>query len=161
MKKSIVTYTKPLQTKTIFTIEPTDGKKTISKAKALFSAYIDKDFQGFGCNVVSKPTENQPFVIREMIHDGDFRKIFSGRRITKDLDRLCLTQSQIIAFVEKYPNSFRKDGYESFFLFKIKDKFFVASVVWRSNGFEALVFRFTFDHVWSASFRRRIVIPHI
>ncbi|MEK7464080.1 MAG: hypothetical protein AAB610_03105 [Patescibacteria group bacterium] len=141
-------------------LEPTDGKRTIAKAKEVFTWGIDSDFQNWGCNVKADPTTAQNVHVHEMVKDGTFAKIFGG--LSENLDELCLTQAQIIQFVQKHKKWLRTEGYATFFLFKVGDEFFVARVFVRDDGtLGAHVRRFSNGLVWRAGSRRRVVAPQL
>ncbi len=143
----------------VLTLESTDGKEIISKAKDDFPGWIDGDFKGYGCDVKSEPTAEVKVQVHEMIKDGDFRMIFGG--LSNNLDTLCLTQPQIIQFVKKYRTWLRDGGYATFFLFKVGDEFFVAHVRVFSDGLKVFVYRFSYDYVWNADDRYRVVVPQL
>ena len=134
----------------------TDGKATIANAKDTFPGGI------YGLagdrNVSSQATEKTQVSVHEMIRDGTFAQIWNG--LSDDLNSLCLTQSQIVQFVQKHRQWLRTNGYATFFLFKVRDEFFVAFVYVRGAGrLGVLVYRFSFDYVWGAGSRHRVVVP--
>lgn len=137
-------------------IRSTTGEKTFAKAKEIFTAFLDADFERWGTNVPSAPTGETPVVVHEMIQDAKFAQMFIG-----DLDRLCLSQEQIIDFVVDHRNWLRTDGYGTFFLFKVGTEFFVARVYVRAGGLEASVRRLSDDYVWRADYGHRVVIPQL
>lgn len=139
------------------TLDPTDGKKTIARAGDLFF-YLDGDFKAYGCDVPGKPSQGGPVQVHEMVKDGTFAQIFGG--LSDNLDSLCLEQDQIIQFVEKHRKWLRTDGYGTFFLFKVNGEGFVAGVRVDSGGrLDAGVYRFSYDSVWRAESRPRVVVP--
>jgi hypothetical protein len=139
---------------------PTDGKRTIAKAKEVFTWGIDGDFRNWGCDVKADPTKAVNVHVHEMIKDGTFDQIFGG--LSDNLDELCLTQDQIIQFCEKHKKWLRTDGYATFFLFKVNGEFFVAHVYVPSAGaLHAYVYWFSDGYVWYATYRRRVVVPQL
>lgn len=76
-----------------------------------------------------------------------------------DLDKLCLTQHQIKTFCEVHKELLRKDGYATFFLFKVDEQFFVVDVYVRSGGLRVHVHRFERGNVWDAESSHRVVVP--
>lgn len=140
-------------------IDPTDGKETIAQAGEVFPYYIDPDFKNWGLDVTSVATKETKVEVFEMIKDGDFRQLFGS--FGENPDRLCLTQSQIKQFCKKHESWLRIDGYGTFFLFKIKEEYFVACVGRGSGGWRVGVCRFSDDGVWGAEGRRRIVVPQL
>lgn len=141
-------------------LEATDGKQTIAGVPEVFTWGIDGDFKSWGCNVESAPTDKMKVHVHELIKNGTFAQIFGG--LSDNLDQLCLTQSQIIQFVQKHKKWLKVDGYGAFFLFKVGEEFFVARVSLRSASEPgASVYRFSDDRVWLAVDRDRIVVPQL
>ena len=141
-------------------LDETDGQATIAQAKNVFLGYIDSDFNGWGCDVQSEPTKKTQVAVHEMIKDGTFVQIFNG--MSDDLNSLCLTQSQIIQFVQKHRKWLRTDGCATFFLFKVGAEFFVAGVYCYGVGrLKVYVYRFWHGLVWGAGDRRRVVVPQL
>lgn len=141
-------------------LDETDGKETIAKAKDTFPGYIDGDFKGWGCDVKSEPTKKTQVSVYEMIKDGTFAQIWNG--MSNDLNSLCLTQSQIIQFVQKHRKWLRTEGYGTFFLFKVRNEFLAADVSFDGYGRPGVgVDRFSSGYVWDAGRRRRVVIPQL
>jgi hypothetical protein len=140
-------------------LKATSGKKMLGTAKSIF-AYIDGDFKNYGCNVEGSPTTEQSVVVYEMIKDATFAQIFGG--FGENLDRLCLSQEQIIDFLTDHRRWLRTDGYGTFFLFKVGTEFFVAYVRVHSGGdLSVYVFRLGYDNVWHADYRHRVVVPQL
>ncbi len=141
-------------------LDETDGKQIIAKAKDTFLGWIDPDFKEYGTNVVSEPTGKACVEVHEMIKNGTFAQIFGG--MATDLKSLCLTQPQIIQFVQKYPKWLRTGGYGTFFLFKVGGEFFVAFVSWRGGErLAVLARRLSHAGEWNANDRRRLVVPQL
>jgi hypothetical protein len=141
-------------------LDKTDGKATIAKAKDTFPGYIDGNFEGWGCDVKSEPTGKTRVSVHEMVKDGTFAQIFGG--MSDDLNSLCLTQPQIIHFVEKHKKWLRTDGYGTFFLFKVGEELFVADVGFGGYGrLEVSVLRFSYGNVWHAEYGHRVVVPQL
>lgn len=135
----------------------TDGKAVISQASKVFDGWIDPDFVNYGADEASGPTPETPVAVHEMVKDATFEQMFgveSGKH--------CLTQSQIIRFVEKHRIWLCTDGYGTFFLFRSKGKLFVARVFVGDYGrLMVYVSRFAYDRVWSAGYRYRVVVPQL
>ncbi len=145
------------------TIPATVGKRTIAKAKKVFTAYLDADFKGWGLDIESNPTPETLVEVHELIRDGNFAQIYGDLDVP--LTKLVLTQDQIIAFVETHKKWLRTDGYGTFFLFKEnvkgEDKFFVAGVRVVSGGLDVGVDEFSSDYVWYGVYSHRFVIPQL
>ena len=152
-------YTRLISGTEVITLNPTDGMETIAKAGSLFTGGIDSDFANYGCDVVVPATGKQNVAVREMIMNGTFAQIFGE---LGKLDDLCLTQAQIIQFVKSHRKWLRKDGYATFFLFKIGNEFFVARVSFADDGrLEVGVRHLSDDYVWYAGSQHRMVVPQL
>lgn len=140
-------------------VEALNGKEYISNAKRVFKSYIDSDFRNWGLNKSGPATTETLFDVNELIKDATFAQIFTS--ITPDLDKLVLTQPQIIRFCEKHPTWLRQDGYATFFLIKENNEYFVVRVGVYSVGLSVGVDRFGDDSVWHGGCRRRVVSPQL
>ena len=140
-------------------IEALDGKAYISDAKKTFKSFINSDFKNWGLNQSSPATAETLLDISEMTSDGTFVQIFTG--ITPDLEKLVMTQAQIIRFCEKHPTWLRQEGYATFFLTKVGDEYFVVRVFVYSDGLRVYVDRLENGSVWSGGYRHRVVSPQL
>ncbi len=159
-----------------------DGTRIIPDMTGLFTAGIDPDFRNYSADEKGQTTGEIPVRVLEMAKDGMFVQMFGSlfgisivddsandrdiakfiKRYQRDLERICLTQDQIIGFVEKFPNWLREDGYATFFPYKSYKNFFVARVRVPSGGrLEARVRRLGRSGVWGAEHRRRVVVPQL
>jgi len=152
-------YLRPVPNGTV-TLPPSDGSRLISAASDVFD-YIDPDFVGYDANEAGADTPATGATVLEMYEeDADFETMFGS--VAENVDTLRFTQSQIIGFCEKHRNLLRDDGWATFFLFKSKGKFFVASVgVVGGGSLEVFVFRFSYGYVRHAGRRRRVVVPQM
>jgi len=142
-----------------FALPVTDGKEFLGKATDVFG-YIDSDFKHYGCDEVGQPAKETEVQVYEMAMDGTFTEIFG--ELSSDLDKLCLTQSQIKKFVQNHRDVLRKEGYGTFFLFKVGNEFFVAHVYLHDvGGLRVFVHRFSHGYVWYAGHRHRLVVPQL
>ncbi|MFA6295606.1 MAG: hypothetical protein WC666_04300 [Candidatus Paceibacterota bacterium] len=137
----------------------TDGKATIVKAEGTFPGWIDLDFKEYGCDVESEPTEKVQVSVCEMIKGGTFAQVFNG--MSDDLISLCLTQPQIIQFVQKHRKWLRKDdGYTTLFLLKVDNNVFVVYVLFGDDGLlKAGIFRYSHNVGWSVRSNFYFVVP--
>lgn len=140
-------------------IEALDGKAYILDAKETFESGIDENFKNWGLNQPGPATAETLLDVSEMTSDGTFVQIFTG--ITPDLEKLVMTQAQIIYFCEKHRNWLRLKGRATFFLTKVGGKYFVVYVIVRLDGLAVLVNRLWYDHVWDGESRRRVVYPQL
>lgn len=135
------------------------GEGTIAKAKDLFTGWIDSDFVNYGTDKHSDPaTSSMEVATLEVEKDGTFKEIFGS--VSTDFDSLCLTQEQIIAYVES--NRDLLTDWYTFFLFRVGSEFFVAGVyVNGGGGLTAHVYRLSRGGVWDAGNRLRFVLPQL
>lgn len=141
-------------------LKATSGKETIARAYDVFTAYIDSDFKNWNLDKKGAKMKEIKLALMKMTKDGTFEQIFGS--ISKNTDSICLTQNQIIEFVQNYKDKLRTDGYSTFFLFKEDSEFFVAGVGFGGLGrLRVFVFRFSSVGVWGAAFARRFVIPQL
>ena len=140
-------------------LDATSGGEIIAKAKNVFS-YIDHDFEGWKANEKGFATKEIAVGVYEMTEDATFAQMFGS--LSADLNKLCLTQEQIIRFCQKHRQHLRTDGYGTFFLFKSFSNFFVALVYFASDGtLGVFVRKLGDDDVWYAEHRHRIVVPRL
>jgi hypothetical protein len=139
-------------------IEACDGQRTIAGAKDVFESGIDDDFKRLGLDKAGEATPETAVQVYELIGNATFVKMFTS--LTNDLDKLCLTQDQIIRFCVKYPGQLSQIS-ATFFLFKMNGGYFVASVHVGSGGLGVGVRRFEYDVVWNAECRHRLVVPQL
>ena len=131
-------------------IRATSGEKTIASATDIFFWGIDPDFTNWGLDVLGQATLDTPVQVYEMTEDGNFKTIFGS--LGRDLNKLCLTQEQIIAFVQDYKNWLRTEGDATFFLFKVGNEFFVARVHLSTGDKPHVnVRRFSSAYVWNTT----------
>lgn len=140
-------------------LDALDGKETLATAKEVFTSGIDGDLKKWGTNKPDIATKETAVDVHQLVKNATFAQMFGS--LGTDLDKLCLTQSQIKNFCKKHSNWLRKDGYATFFLFKIKNQFFVADVDVDPDGLYVYVHRFESDSVWSAESSHRIVAPQL
>lgn len=140
-------------------IEALDGKEYIFNAKKIFKSYIDSDFKNLGLNQSDSVTAETLVDVSEIVENATFTQIFTS--ITTDLDKLVLTQNQIIRFCEKHPTWLRQDGYGTFFLIKENNEYFVVRVYVHSDSLGVYVLRLESDDVWGGECRRRVVSPQL
>ncbi len=153
-------YLKLISGEETILIGPTDGKSAIAEAKDVFTSYIDYHFLSYGSDIKSKPSGPTNIEVYELVRDGNFYQIFTGAR--SNLDSLCLEQSQIIEFARHQRKWLRTDGDATFFLYKVRGEYFVASVFF--DGYSRLrvsAHKLGFGHIWCAGFRHRVVVPQL
>lgn len=134
-------------------IKETTGKVTITQSKIF--AYLDTDFKNWNTDVKEKPTKEIKGEIFDLDKNGTFQQMFDDFKVS--FDKLCFTQSQILEIAKDIED----DGYDYFFLFKVKEKFFVAGVNRHEGRLEVSAYRLSYDFVWLAEDRLRVVVPQL
>lgn len=153
-------YTKLISPPEGLELDETDGKETIAQAKNVFLGWIDPDFKNWNMDVPSLATKRTKVTVHELTKDGNYAQIFGG--ISDDLNKLVMTQPQVIQFVQKHCKWLRTEGYGTLFLLKVGDESFVARVYWRSDEhLRVHVYRCSSGIVWGAEYRHRIVVPQL
>jgi hypothetical protein len=160
-------------------IEPLTGERTISTAIDVFTSYIDTNFKNFGLDKPGSATPEISLDVREMIGDGTFFEIFAGIQVYSgnplDLDKIAMTQAQIIRFCEKYPNWLCQEGSLTLFLtrkklnflqtmcrvFNKNEEYFMVGVFVHSVGLSVHVYRLGRGGVWCGGCRYRVVSPQL
>jgi hypothetical protein len=137
-----------LTTKNKLVIKATNSKRFLAEAEGAFKSGIDPNFEKWKLNQASYATPDTPTDVYELIADATFAQIFG--LLSNDLDKLCLTQSQIEEFCLSYPNQLRIDD-STFFLFKENRHFFVARVSVYLDGLNVCVRRLENDCVWNGA----------
>ncbi|MCF7794873.1 hypothetical protein K9M50_00740 [Patescibacteria group bacterium] len=140
------------------TIEETNGEKTISESKDVFKSWLDAYFEEWGLNKKQKETEETTVEVLEMVKDADYRTMFSS--LSENIDKLCLTQHQIVNFCENHKNCLHPD-WATFFLFKENDNYYVANVFVNMGGLSIFIDYLKNEGIWVASISHRVVVPAI
>lgn len=139
------------------TIRACDGKRTIAQANQVFTDYIDSNFKNWDLDKPGKATPAIKAKVYELCQNTRFKQIF--KFLSSDLDKLCLTQDQIIAFVEDHIDCLQtKDSHATLFLFKENKSYFVVSVYSVPSGkLKVYVDKLKAAYVWYAYSRHRVV----
>ncbi len=143
-------------------IDPTDGSRIIADASNAFPGGIDPNFRK-RASEAGKPTEKTLVKVYEMIQDATFTQMFNA--LAADVSRLCLTQSQIIEFVEAHRDQLQ-GGFagQTYFLFRSYNQLFVAYVEFSSSGCGPLAAGlrdFEYIYSWSHDAQCRVVVPQL
>lgn len=139
------------------TLGPTSGNVTLAQSGDVFPRFLDSDFKNQGTDKPGQATDEQRTFIYEMKKDGTFADLFGSFDL--DLCTLCWRQEQIRLFCQQHRHLLRQDSYGTFFLFGFDKKLFVSNVNVVAGQLGADVNRFSSDLVWSAAYRRRVVVP--
>lgn len=108
---------------------------------------------------VQRASDKMTMNIYELKQNATFLQMFSS--LNEDLNKLCLTQSQIVNFCQKNQKHLSQNG-PTFFLFKEGNKFFVAKVDVFSDGLSVHVYHLENKDTWIASvYNYRVITPAI
>jgi hypothetical protein len=114
-----------------FSIGPTSGHRTFGCKDGrsygpYFSGYFAPEYKKAPGNDVY-PQKKLAVEVFSLVRNADLSKIFP--RKLSQREKFCLTEDQVISFVEKYHAWLCKGGKNTFFLFKTKNgKFFFAEI---------------------------------
>jgi len=132
---------------------------TISSArlKIFYDVVFDPECHNLNNEqVFSKETEVNVYELKQ---NATLFQMFTF--LSNDLDRLCLTQSQIVNFCEKNFEYLRQDGFVTFFLFKENNKFFVAKVNVKFGRQTVFIHRLDYNNIWKSEHALRLVVPSL
>lgn len=114
----------------------------------------------YDANSKGIPTPSIAVLLYEMTRPATFGFIFE--LIDLEIERLCLTQHQIINFIKQHTQWLQKDGNSTFFLFKLKGNYFVAGLDFEEKYLlKAFVNRLEDTIDWGMEGRPRVVVPHL
>jgi len=150
-------YLKLISGGTEIVVGETDGTDTIAGAGKLFTWSVDPNFVKYGTNVKGRPTKKARVQVFETIKDGTFAQIFGG--FGENLDRLCLSQSQIIRFVKDDREWLcRNVRNGTFFLFKVNYELFISAVDLPMGMLGVTAFPQSYNLIWDSWYRYRVVV---
>ncbi len=136
-----------------------DGSRVIANANETFS-FVDKNFNNLEFNQPDNPTPETFVEVHETIRDGILAQLFGSLIVFDDVKKLCLTQSQIISFVENYREWLGKHDCSTFFLFESYEHLFVIRVYYFGVGrLRVEILRFGYPTFWHSYNHSRIVTP--
>ncbi|MCF7820442.1 MAG: hypothetical protein K9M44_03165 [Candidatus Pacebacteria bacterium] len=139
-------------------VNATDGKVTIAQSAEVFESWLDPDFKNWNLDNFQASTKEMPVEAYEVVKDADFKTMLGS--LNEDLDKLCLTQSQIVDFCKNYKDRLNPN-WGTFFLFKEGSRYFVAFVYVYSVGLFVYVHHFEYAFVWLAGYAHRLVVPQL
>ncbi len=142
-------------------IPPTDGTRTILTSTEIFTGSIRDDFTVCGLSGPCGPTPKTRVMVYEIIKTSTFEPIFES--LSSIREHLCVSQSQIIAFLEETDRDhLHKKGYGTFFLIKPTRRFFVIEVrIDSRRKIEVGYYPFDVGHNWNKTCPRRVVVPKL
>ncbi len=141
-------------------------EKALANTKEKFLVNVVCDFKNWGLDNSSVATVETVADVYELIKNATFSQMFNSFGV--DLDKLCVTQSQIKDFCVDNTQWLGPNYYGIFFLFRkdekkaaTPDNVFVAIVRLRSVGLKVCVCHFKNDDVWNAVDHHLVVLPQL
>lgn len=164
----------PILENETFTFDACDGTRTMANAKDVFTGSVDRNGKDYSLCNPGPATSATPAHVYELVKNAKFKGMFQS--LPFPLDAMCVTESQYIGFVEKYPHLLGKYGtYMSMFMLVKKDASLpamqiidgienfdnvsVADAGWGSNCLFSNVLSFVSSYVWNSDDHHRVVVP--
>lgn len=141
------------------TLGPTKGDGNLAQAGGVFTGHLDPDFKSWGTNKFGVDTPEQSVNIYELWRDATFATLFGSLGVS--IPSLCWQQAQIKEFAHSHGDWLHQTGGTNLFLFEVDGQVFVACVTVCAGKLLAIVRRFSFEHVWFATFRHRVIVPQL
>jgi len=134
-----------------------EGNRTLAYAIDVFEAGIHSNLLKYETDKpgVATTTKKTKLSVYEIVRKGAFSELYGS--IHEDMNRLCLTQHQIVTFCKTYRGWFRKDGDATDFLFKVEDRFYVADVTLFTSGLDVCLYMLGEEESPNSS--RFLVVP--
>lgn len=140
-------------------VEASDGQTTIARSGNIFKSHIDFDFKARGLDKGGLATDETLFDVYGTISDATLRQMFTS--LDHDLDRLVMTQSQVVRFCEKHFIWLCQGGHCTFFLIKENARYFVVRVNIGPRGLAVWVHPLRSGRIWLGQFPVRLVAPQL
>jgi len=157
MKSATVPLLRSISASVPIAIPPTQGERTIVRAKDVFSE-IHQDFEVWKTNIPESPRHETRVGVFEISYDARFNEIFRSSK--RAFDQISLTQEQIIAFALTHRSWLSGRLYGTFFLFKVQKDFLVSRVtITRDETLRISPQRLLDKWILSARDQHRIVLP--
>ncbi len=138
-------------------IDAHGGIETFASANEVFKFGIYPPLEDWSMDRPEELTGETAVVVYEVVRDANFVKMFDS--LVVDFDKMCFTKHQIKIFCRKYPNCLRTDGYATFFPLKMKEQFFVASVLVYREGLGIFLYDSKYSSVWPSKHKYRVIVP--
>lgn len=156
-KKSHFNFVRSLSSADKIILGATDGQANVYDSREVFKSFVDDDFKWWKLNQPGLAAPKTSLRVGEVIGNVSLKRIFLG--LWSDIDRLVMTQNQIVRFCQEHPQWLRANGYSTYFLTKLGAEYFVVRVNSRSDGLCAFVFRLEDENVRSGDNLNRVVFP--
>ncbi len=141
----------------------TNGELNFLRAGKVFVANLDNNYVNWGLNFSDKATIKSPFMIYQLIKNGNFEQIYNSFGLP--LNYLCMTQHQIINFCLKFPEKLIQEEYFNFFLSKKEGaghtEYFVIQVALMGERLANSVRLISLPHVWLKEYQLQFIVPQV
>lgn len=108
----------------IIRIRALDGSRVFKFSDGDLFKYVFFDLVGLDTNEHAIKTDEAELLVYELVKDANIYQMFNS--LNKNFDQLCLTQNQILEFLDKYKKYSKNKT--NHFLFKSNDKIFIAQI---------------------------------
>jgi len=147
-------------------VEAVDGKVVISNSQEIFRLFIDENFKKLDLNEIQVRTPKTFFDAAEIVSDTKLQQIFFA--VNPDLDKIVMTQHQIVEFCQKNRAWLSQGKCVNFFLIKSKksifpkspNNYFVVIAHCLYNGLSVRVSQFDCNSAWHGNCRHRVIFPY-
>jgi len=111
----------------VLKIQALDGSRTIKSSGNIFR-HVFSDFSNLHTSEIAQKTDEIEVLVYEVVKDARVYKMFAS--LNRNLEQMCLTQNQILEFIDKHKEyKIPLDKHVIYhFLFKANDKVFVNQV---------------------------------
>jgi hypothetical protein len=140
-----------------FIISAVNGEETIVRAEEVFKLGVDSDFKNWNTDVKSRATKETNVKIYEVIASANFQQMFNP--LSNDIDKLCLTQHQIINFCKINQTWFKQEGLKTAFLFTVNNNYYVVFVSAKECDLYIYLDIFENSYKWEVNNHICVVVP--
>lgn len=135
-------------------LEKIDGQKTIIESEG-FEIFHNCG-NVFTAKQRSKPSEYCELLVYQLNEDLKTSEIFKSFRV--NMNKLCLSENQVLCFCKKYPEELKSEGLATFFLVKKGNKYFVFDVHKGNDKILVVVSDMQNSRIWQGKHAYRIVV---
>lgn len=138
-------------------IGPASCAVTIARSIDVFTGYLDLDFWRWGTDKVGVDTVSQTALVYKVVKRGNLAEIFGS--LGGDACRFTWTQGQIVEFCRTHRHYLRRDGWGTWFFFKVEANLFFADVRVDGRALDVHVGRFRPDYICRTTSASWFVVP--
>ncbi|PKM91815.1 hypothetical protein CVU82_01245 [Candidatus Falkowbacteria bacterium HGW-Falkowbacteria-1] len=141
------------------TIDALDGSIAIIDSEDIFRAYIDPKFKELGLDKPGLSTPKITVEVYKLVDDKKIGDIFVSFGV--NLDKLVMSQSQIVFFCKRNYLRICGNEYAYFFLIKEKNKYHVVNVDIYSDGIGVEIVHFDQKRILLSDDFYHVVVPQV